>query len=152
MPMLRFLAMGITPKKLAITLALGICIGLIPLLGVSTVLLTLLAIIFRLNLVAIHTVQYSVYPLQLIFLVPFFKVSSIIFNQPVIPYKNKEILDMLMNNWWDSLLHLFRISTNAIMVWTVLMIPLGVLIYTYSYRFFRNHHIEYHPETSLREN
>jgi len=66
MPLLALMRQGVTPEKLALSLSLGTAIGLIPILGVSTAICALLAVLLRLNMPAIQLVNYLLTPLQLI--------------------------------------------------------------------------------------
>ena len=76
LPVINLLRQGITPEKIALSLAIGICLGVFPLLGSTTILCTLAAILFRLNLPAIQLVNYFVYPLQLALLIPFIRLGE----------------------------------------------------------------------------
>jgi len=66
-----WLNQGVSPRRLALTLALGLVVGCIPMLGVPTVLCAALAVVFRLNLPAMQAANYAVTPLQLALIVPF---------------------------------------------------------------------------------
>jgi uncharacterized protein (DUF2062 family) len=74
-----WLCQGISPSRLALTLALGFAIGCNPVLGVSTALCTVLALAFRLNLPAIQAANYAVMPLQLALIVPFARLGGWLF-------------------------------------------------------------------------
>ncbi len=66
-----WLSQGISPQRLALTLALGFAVGCIPVVGVPTVLCATLALALRLNLPAIQAANYAAMPLQLVLIVPF---------------------------------------------------------------------------------
>src|ERR1700679_2208582 len=69
------LRLGISPRRLALTLALGFAVGCIPVIGIPTVLCAGLALALRLNLPAIQTANYIAMPLQLILIVPFVRLG-----------------------------------------------------------------------------
>jgi uncharacterized protein (DUF2062 family) len=71
-----WLRQGISPRRLALTLALGFAIGCIPVIGVPTVLCAALAILLRLNQPAIQAANYVAMPLQLILIVPFMRLGK----------------------------------------------------------------------------
>lgn len=73
---------GTAPERLALACALGLWIGLIPVLGVSTVLCAALAAGFRLNQAVIQAVNFVAYPLQLALLFPFFALGARVFGGP----------------------------------------------------------------------
>ena len=48
-PFIQLLRQGVSPEKIALTIALGIILGITPVLGSTMLLCTLAAIVFRLN-------------------------------------------------------------------------------------------------------
>ena len=56
-PILGLLRQGLAPGQLALSLAFGFGVGIFPVLGVSTPMLTLIALGLRLNLPAIQLVK-----------------------------------------------------------------------------------------------
>src|SRR5690349_7294474 len=70
---------GLTPRKLAMTLCVGAAVGVMPLLWGVTLICIMLAHILRLNQVALQSINYLLYPLQLALLVPFFKLGEWLF-------------------------------------------------------------------------
>ena len=56
----QLLRQGLTPKKLAFTIALGITLGVTPVLGSTVLLCTLAAIVLQLNTPAIQIVNWLV--------------------------------------------------------------------------------------------
>jgi uncharacterized protein (DUF2062 family) len=71
-----WLSQGISPTRLALTLALGFAIGCIPVIGIPTVLCAALALGLRLNLPAIQAANYAAMPLQLALIVPFVRMGG----------------------------------------------------------------------------
>jgi uncharacterized protein (DUF2062 family) len=70
------LRQGISPRRLALTLALGFAIGCIPVVGIPTLVCAGLALALRLNLPAIQAANYAVMPLQLLLIVPFVRLGG----------------------------------------------------------------------------
>jgi uncharacterized protein (DUF2062 family) len=70
------LRQGISPRRLALTLALGFAIGCIPVVGIPTLVCAALAMTLRLNLPAIQAANYAVMPLQLLLIVPFVRLGG----------------------------------------------------------------------------
>lgn len=79
-PLWGFLTQGLSSQKLALSLAFGITLGTFPLLGVTTILCTLAALILKLNLPVIHFANYLVYPLQILLLVPYYHLGNLLFD------------------------------------------------------------------------
>ena len=59
-PSMALLTQGITPEKIALSLAFGIVLGIFPVPGSTTMLCAAAAVVFRLNLPAIQLVNYVV--------------------------------------------------------------------------------------------
>lgn len=70
-----WLSQGISPRRLALTLALGFAIGCIPVVGTPTILCATLALALRLNLPAIQAANYAAMPFQLALIVPFVRMG-----------------------------------------------------------------------------
>jgi uncharacterized protein (DUF2062 family) len=81
-PLLGLLRQGISPNRLALCVAIGVVIGNIPILGVSTILCAALALTFRLNLPAIQLVQAAMAPTQLLLIIPFVRLGEWLLGAP----------------------------------------------------------------------
>ncbi len=75
----RIVTQGITPHSLAMTVALGVTVGILPILWGSTLVCALLAVVFGLNQAGIQAVNYLAYPLQFALLVPFYRLGERLF-------------------------------------------------------------------------
>jgi uncharacterized protein (DUF2062 family) len=64
-PLVSLLAQGLTPERLALSLALGLVLGLFPIVGATTLLCLAAGLAFRLNHVALQLANHLAYPLQL---------------------------------------------------------------------------------------
>ena len=76
LPIVDLLRQGITPEKIALSIALGAVLGIFPVLGSTTILCVAAAYVLRLNLPAIQLVNFLIYPLQLILFLPFLQAGS----------------------------------------------------------------------------
>lgn len=131
-----FLKSGITPKKLALTCALGVIIGIFPLWGVTTLLCFAIAAIFRVNVVVIMLVHYFVYPLQLILILPFIKVGTYLFGINPIPYALAELNHRFSADFFNELKQVGLAIILGVGVWAVVSIPLFLIVYFSSHHFF----------------
>jgi uncharacterized protein (DUF2062 family) len=111
-PILALLRQGITPEKLALSLAFGVAIGVFPVLGVSTPLLTVLALWLRLNLPSIQLVNYLVSPLQLLLIFPFLRLGESLTGAPRFPLSFEDSFAILSRGalqaigiLWDAIVH-----------------------------------------------
>jgi uncharacterized protein (DUF2062 family) len=71
-----WLRQGISPQRLALTLALGFAIGCIPVVGVTTAICLLVASCLRLNFPAIQAANWIAMPFQVALVVPFVRLGG----------------------------------------------------------------------------
>jgi uncharacterized protein (DUF2062 family) len=84
-PLVALLRAGATPEKLALSLGLGAVIGIFPVLGTTTLLCVVAALLLRLNPVAIQITNYLVYPAHLALLLPFVRAGERLYGAPPVP-------------------------------------------------------------------
>jgi uncharacterized protein (DUF2062 family) len=111
-PILELLRQGVTPEKIALSLAFGVGVGIFPVLGVSTILCTIIAIALRLNLPAIQLVNYLVAPVQLVLIIPFVRVGETLLGLAPQPLSISEGFRLMaigiahaVTVLWDAIVH-----------------------------------------------
>ena len=72
----KLLKQGLSPVKLALVIALGMTLSVFPVLGTTTLICTLVALLFHLNLPAIQFSNYAAFPLPIILFFPFLKLGK----------------------------------------------------------------------------
>ncbi|MCX6620759.1 MAG: DUF2062 domain-containing protein, partial [Acidobacteria bacterium] len=97
------LRQGITPEKLALSIALGIALGVTPVLGSTSILCFLAAVVFRLNVPAIQLVNYFVYPLQFALLIPFIRMGEWIFAAQPAGFSLAQIGNLIRADAWNAI-------------------------------------------------
>jgi uncharacterized protein (DUF2062 family) len=128
-PILDLLRQGVTPEKIALSVALGAALGVFPALGCSTTLCAIAAILLRLNLPAIQMVNYFVYPAQIALLVPFFRWGEKLFRAPHFPISVPRIYALFHAGAWMAIKLLWTTVWHAMVVWGM-MAPVFVgLVY-----------------------
>lgn len=75
-PVLTLLEQGLTPEKLALSLALGVMCGLFPVLGATTLLCVAFGFGLRLSHAALQLANYVVYPLQVALILAFLRLGE----------------------------------------------------------------------------
>ena len=120
---------GITPEKIALSVALGMVLGVFPVLGSTMLLCALAAWILRLNLAAIQAVNYLVYPLQFALLVPFLRIGEAIYGAPRLPLTSAQVVEMVHTGAWHATKLLWRSSLYAITAWAIIAPPVSLAIY-----------------------
>jgi uncharacterized protein (DUF2062 family) len=127
-PLLAFLKQGMSPRRLALCVAIGVVVGNIPILGVSTILCTLIALLFRLNLPAIQLVQAFMEPTQVLLIIPFVRMGEWLLQAPHQPLSIKAATALIatgvvpaVRGLWDAIVH-------AGFAW-LLMAPLAIYVF-----------------------
>ena len=120
---------GVTPEKIALSIAIGAALGVFPVLGSTMLLCTLAAWILRLNLVAIQTVNYLVYPLQFALLIPFLRLGEAIYRAPRLPLTTAQIVEMVHAGAWHATQLLWRSTLYAITAWLIVAPPVAFVVY-----------------------
>jgi len=115
-----------SPRRLALTLALGFAIGCIPVIGVPTVLCLGVALALRLNLPAMQVANYVVMPLQLLLIAPFVRLGGwLITTRPVYWLTPHALLH------FSSLNLATRVSGmagQALLAWLLVAVPAVALL------------------------
>jgi uncharacterized protein (DUF2062 family) len=119
-PLIRLLRVGATPEQLAWSLALGLVVGVNPLIGSTTLAALALAGALRLNLVASQLGNHVVYPLEIALLPVFLKLGSRVFGSEKVPLGGKQLLAAVRHHPWDTTRMLWMWEWHALVVWAVL--------------------------------
>jgi len=120
-----WLRLGISPRRLALTLALGFAVGCIPVLGVPTVLCACLAYGLRLNLPAIQAANYAAMPFQLALILPFVRLGGRLFPARPYPALPPEALVHLAPG---SLAQMGGLAAHALLAWLLVAGPAVLLM------------------------
>ena len=126
-PLRTLLTQGVGPKRLALCVALGIVVGNIPILGVSTLLCALIALVFRLNLPAIQLAQAAMAPTQLLLIVPFVRLGEVITQAPAQPLSVRTTFTSFATGAGHVALVLREAMLHAGLAW-LLVAPAAVLL------------------------
>jgi uncharacterized protein (DUF2062 family) len=86
------LVQGVTPQKIALSIALGIALGVIPVLGATTALCAIAAVRLKLNQPIIQLVNWLVYPLQLALILVFVRIGEWILRAPPVNFSVPELI------------------------------------------------------------
>lgn len=117
--------MGVTPEKLSQSIMTGVIIGIIPILGAATLLAALTATKLRLNHVVTQTVNYLMYPAQLIMIPIYIKIVGLIFEVGDTPVRPDLIYAQFSASPSIFLMKYGLIGFYALFVWGFL----GVILY-----------------------
>ena len=108
---------GITPRHLAWSLAMGVAVGLNPVVGSTTLVCLAVAVVFRLNVVASQITNHLVFPAQLALLFPLLRAGEILFHTGPLPLERKHFLHAVTHHTWQTTRVLWKWEWHALVVW-----------------------------------
>ena len=127
-PLLELLRQGMSPDRLALCIALGVVIGNIPILGVSTLLCAAIALAFRLNLPAIQIAQAAMAPTQLLLMIPFLRMGEWLMSAPRQALSIKAAAALMEQDLWRAADVLRDAMIHAGLAW-MLVAPFATLLF-----------------------
>ncbi len=133
LPVLALLRMGATPEKLAWSIALGLVVGVNPLLGSTTLLSLALASAFRLNLAASQLANHLMYPVELLLIVPFLTWGARVFRTGPLPLSPRLLFATVRTHPIDLVRSLWLWEWHALALWAaaaVVLLPAIALLLT----------------------
>jgi hypothetical protein len=132
-PVKQQLWQGVTPRKLALSLAFGVVISVMPLLGVTTLVALAVSAAFRLNHVAMVAANYAAYPLQILLFIPFFKLGAWLTRGRPVPFTLQQIQAELSAGVWPTIVRYADANARALGAW-LLLAPLATWLLTLVFR------------------
>jgi uncharacterized protein (DUF2062 family) len=121
-----WLQLGVSPQRLALTLALGFAIGCIPVLGVTTTLCIVVALSLRLNFPVIQAANWTAAPLQLVLIVPFVRLGGRIFAFG--SHHAVELGSLLHTSPLVLISQMGSIFGQALLAWLLIAVPAVALM------------------------
>ncbi len=115
-PLLRALRGGVTPRRLAWSLALGMVVGINPSVGLTTLVVVLLAWIFGLSKLASLIGTHAVAPLHLLLFLPFIELGVHLFHTRKLPMDRSQ-LEHLSHHPLRLLHDIWQWEWHALLVW-----------------------------------
>jgi uncharacterized protein (DUF2062 family) len=119
-PVVAQLTQGITPEKIALTIAVGSALALFPILGTTTLLCLLVGIVLRLNQPIIQAINYLCTPIHLPLIWWMVREGEWLYGEPHRPFKMRVVAKLL----WEEPVQFLRVfgttGFHAIVVWAIL--------------------------------
>ncbi len=115
--MLAMLRMGASPEKLAWSLAVGLLIGINPMLGSTTFLCLGVAILLRLNVAASQLANHVVYPLELMLVISWIRLGCRVFGTEAMPLSVSGLLVAARTHPVALTRQLWMWEWHALVVW-----------------------------------
>ncbi|MES2696423.1 MAG: DUF2062 domain-containing protein [Verrucomicrobiota bacterium] len=118
-PIVAQLTQGITPEKIALTVAIGSCIALFPILGTTTLLCFLVALLLRLNQPIIQLINQALWPIHVPAIFGCVKLGELILGATHVHFSLRHMHEM----FWKSPAAFFQefgaTALHAIVGWAI---------------------------------
>ncbi len=118
-PVLRQLRGGVTTRRMAWSLAVGVIIGINPSIGITTLLVILLAWTFGLNQVASQVGAQMAAPLHLLLFLPFIELGVHLFHTHRLPLTRRQI-EHLSHHPLRLFRDIWQWEWHALIVWGIM--------------------------------
>ncbi len=126
------LLQGAEPEGLAKAFAIGASLALIPVLGVATPLCVFVGLRFRLNQPILQTINYLLYPLQLLLVPLFLKSGAWAFQQEPIVFNLAQLTAEFKDDAGLFFRHYGLAGFHAFLLWLAVAPFFAILIYQLS--------------------
>lgn len=120
---------GLNPRSLALSITLGAVIGILPLFGIATWIVTFLALSLRVNLPLSIFTLYAVSPLHVALFVPFIKLGEWILSIEESILSLEAIKFAFKQDFFTALYDLSFELAYGVLAWAILAIPIALCLY-----------------------
>ena len=120
---------GLTPIELTQSIIISTLISIIPILGLTTLLLTALSLKRNLNLPIMIAQSFIMWPVQIVMIIPFINIGEFIFSIPQTNHSAQEIMTSFQNSFFATLSHLSFELLCGWGGWLLTAIPFSFLLY-----------------------
>jgi uncharacterized protein (DUF2062 family) len=136
-PIVQQLTQGLSPEKLALTVAVGLCIAVNPVIGTTTIGCFVAAWALDLNQPIIQSINWSSYALQLLLIFPFIRLGEAIFRAPPESRSLEQLVGMAKADLFGTVATLGTTIGHAVVAWVLAAPLITAGIYFGTLPFFR---------------
>ncbi|QBN19034.1 DUF2062 domain-containing protein [Flavobacterium nackdongense] len=131
------LKQGLTPKELSQSIIVSGLLSIIPILGVSTFMITTVGLKRKLNLPLMISLSYLMWPVQIFLIIPFIRVGEFIFSVPRNHHTIEEIISSFQSSFFQTLSQLSFELLCGLGGWLLTAVPVAIGIYWVSLLFLK---------------
>ena len=124
------------PKNMALSLTVGVCLALFPVIGMTFLLGLMVAVVFRLNHLIVQSLNLLLAPVQLLLIYPFIKAGNLVFAG-----------SRVFNNFFSytgewTFLKFLEMITGGVVVWFILSVVTMPILYLILVRILKAREIQ----------
>ncbi len=128
---------GLTPNELSQSIIVSGLISTIPILGVSTFMITTVSLKSKLNLPVMIALSYLMWPVQILLIIPFIRIGEFIFSVSPNHHSVEEIISSFQSSFFGTLNRLSFELLCGLGGWLLTAVPIAVGIYLVSLLFLK---------------
>ena len=128
---------GLTAKELCESIIVSGLLSIIPILGVSTFMITTISVKRKLNLPIMIALSYLMWPVQILLIIPFIRVGEFIFSAPPNHHTVDEIISSFQSGFFKTLSQLSFELLCGLGGWFLTAVPASIGIYWVSLMFLK---------------
>ena len=133
-PIISLLTHGVTPDKVALTLAMGTAVSLFPFLGLTTLFNIGIGLWFRMNQPLLQAVNYLLAPLHLVMILVYVHLGEWIWRAQDDPFSIRDVITTFRDDTLGEFFHRFGwAGIHAFTAW-IISVPIIVSVLYYSLR------------------
>jgi uncharacterized protein (DUF2062 family) len=122
---------GLSPKQLALSISISILISIFPIFGITTIVLTCIALPLKLNLPIAIALSYIVEPLKLLLMIPFINIGASLLGTEHALITFEAIKTSYQTDFFKTLSFLsYELLCGAI-GWAITAIPFLIVFYLF---------------------
>ena len=120
-----------SPKSMALSLTLGVCLALFPVFGMTFLLGLMVAVVFRLNHLVVQTLNLLLAPVQLLLIYPFIKAGNLVFAG------SRVFKDIFTYSGDWTFVKLIEMVAGGVIVWFALSLVTMPVLYIFLFRLLK---------------
>lgn len=131
-PIVAQLTQGLTPQKIALTIAIGSAIAMFPILGTTTLICLVVGVFMKLNQPILQVVNYACTPIHIPFIFFAFKWGERLFGIEHSVLEARGLRRELIAHPWEFIQHYSVTGLHAIEFWAILVPLWAIVVYSIS--------------------
>jgi uncharacterized protein (DUF2062 family) len=128
---------GFSAETLALSISIGIIGGAFPAIGFASYICLILTLAFKQNIIIVQVVNWLVYPLQILLIIPFMKLGYSIFTGGELTITLHQVVAAFQSGIMNGIKLIGIISLYGIIAWAVIAIPTLFILYSSFLLIFR---------------
>ena len=128
---------GFSAETLALSISIGIIGGAFPVIGLASYTCLMLTLAFRQNIIIVQVVNWIVYPLQILLIIPLMKLGNAFFTGGELALTLHQVVVAFQSGILNGIKLIGIISLYGIIAWAVIAIPALFILYSLFLLIFR---------------